>query len=234
MKYYTESAANVHIVVAAGSGSRYGGDLPKQFCDLWGRPMLMTTLGRLHSCAPDARIIVVLSADMVEAWREMCTGCGFSLPHDIVTGGPSRAHSVKNAVDTLDPESVGWVTVHDAARPMVTCDMMSRLLAALDDFHPGVIPVVPVTDSVRKLLPDGSSVAVDRSLYRAVQTPQLFDGRALIEAYRQEILPTFTDDASVMEAAGYTALALVDGDPSNIKVTNPGDIARIEINGPVA
>ena len=234
MKYYTESAANVHIVVAAGSGSRYGGDLPKQFCDLWGRPMLMTTLERLHSCAPDARIIVVLSADMVEAWREMCTECGFTLPHDIVTGGPSRAHSVKNAVDTLDPESVGWVTVHDAARPMVTGDMMARLLAALDDFHPGVIAVVPVTDSVRKVLRDGSSVAVDRSLYRAVQTPQLFDGRTLIEAYRQEILPTFTDDASVMEAAGYTALALVDGDPSNIKVTNPGDIARIEINGSVA
>lgn len=234
MKYYPESAENVHIVVAAGSGSRYGADMPKQFCDLWGRPLLMTTLERLHSSAHDARIIVVLSADMVEVWREMCAEYGFTLLHDIVTGGPSRAHSVKNAVDTLCPETVGWVTVHDAARPMVTGDMMGRLLAALDDSHPGVIPVVSVTDSIRQILPDGSSVSVDRSIYRAVQTPQLFDGHALIEAYRQEIMPSFTDDASVMEAAGYTSLALVDGDTSNIKVTNPGDIARIELNGPAA
>ena len=137
MKYYPESAENVHIVVAAGSGSRYGADMPKQFCDLWGRPLLMTTLERLHSSAHDARIIVVLSADMVEVWREMCAEYGFTLPHDIVTGGPSRAHSVKNAVDTLCPETVGWVTVHDAARPMVTGDMMGRLLAALDDSHRG-------------------------------------------------------------------------------------------------
>ncbi|WP_304645119.1 2-C-methyl-D-erythritol 4-phosphate cytidylyltransferase, partial [uncultured Duncaniella sp.] len=77
-------------------------------------------------------------------------------------------------------------------------------------------------------------VSVDRSIYRAVQTPQLFAGHALIDAYRQEIMPSFTDDASVMEAAGYTSLALVDGDTSNIKVTNPGDIARIELNGPAA
>ncbi|WP_303742802.1 2-C-methyl-D-erythritol 4-phosphate cytidylyltransferase, partial [uncultured Duncaniella sp.] len=89
MKYYPESAENVHIVVAAGSGSRYGADMPKQFCDLWGRPLLMTTLERLHSSAHDARIIVVLSADMVEGWREMCAEYGFTLPHDIVTGGPS-------------------------------------------------------------------------------------------------------------------------------------------------
>ncbi|MDE6683850.1 MAG: 2-C-methyl-D-erythritol 4-phosphate cytidylyltransferase, partial [Duncaniella sp.] len=121
----------------------------------------------------------------------------------------------------------GWVSVHDAARPMVTRDMMDRLLAALDDTHPGAIPVVAVTDSLRMLTPDGASVAVDRSSYRAVQTPQVFDGATLLRANRQEILPTFTDDASVVEAAGYGPLALVDGDVANIKVTNPGDIESI-------
>lgn len=226
MIHYPDSAECVHIVVAAGSGSRYGGDLPKQFCMMAGRPMLMTTLERLDSCAPGARMIVVLSDTMTGMWRDMCREYGFTLPHDIVTGGPSRAHSVKNAVDTLDPARVGWVTVHDAARPMVTRAMMERLLGALDDCHPGAIPAVAVTDSIRMLTP-GGSVAVDRSLYRAVQTPQLFDGRKLIEAYRQEILPTFTDDASVMEAAGFTNLALVEGDAANIKVTNPGDMDRI-------
>ncbi|MCM1051333.1 MAG: 2-C-methyl-D-erythritol 4-phosphate cytidylyltransferase [Paenibacillus sp.] len=221
---YPQESENVHIVVAAGSGSRYGGDLPKQFCDLLGRPMLMTTLERLSASAPDARIIVVLSPAMESVWLEMCAEHNFTLPHTIIYGGATRAHSVKNAVDTLDPARVGWVSVHDAARPMVTSAMFARLLSALDEAHPGAIPAVAVTDSLRVLTSDGNSRAVDRSLYRAVQTPQLFDGRMLIEAYRQEILPTFTDDASVMEAAGYGPLALVDGDPANIKVTNPGDI----------
>lgn len=227
---YPDDAENVHIVVAAGSGSRYGGSLPKQFCNLKGRPMLMTTLERLRDSAPEARIVVVLSADMVDMWREMCAEYGFDLKHDIVTGGPSRAHSVKNAVMTLDPTRVGWVSVHDAARPNVSRPMMARLLEALDEGHRGAIPVVAVTDSLRMVMADGSNRAVDRTAFRAVQTPQVFDGRTLIQANRQEILPTFTDDASVVEAAGLGPLALVDGDTANIKVTNQGDIERIALN----
>ncbi|MDE6037938.1 MAG: 2-C-methyl-D-erythritol 4-phosphate cytidylyltransferase [Duncaniella sp.] len=227
MIHYPDTHRNVHIVVAAGSGSRYGGDLPKQFCDLWGRPMLMTTLERLDRAAPGARMIVVLSEPMVDMWRDMCREHGFTLPHDIVIGGPSRAHSVQNAVRTLDAGTTGWVSVHDAARPMVTPAMMGRLLDALDDTHPGAIPTVAVTDSLRMLTSAGSSVAVDRSLYRAVQTPQVFDGATIISANRQEILPVFTDDASVVEAAGFGPLALVEGDTANIKVTNPGDIESI-------
>ena len=230
MIHYPDSADNVHIIVAAGSGSRYGGNLPKQFCDLAGRPMLMTTMERLAGATPGARIIVELSADMTGMWEEMCREHSFTLPHTIVAGGPSRAHSVKNAVLTLDPATVGWVSVHDAARPMVTRSMMERLLSALSDTCRGAIPVVAVTDSLRVLEPDGGSKAVDRSLYRAVQTPQVFDGRTLIEANRQELLPTFTDDASVVEAAGLGPLALVEGDTANIKVTNPGDIERIMLN----
>jgi len=221
---------NIHIIVAAGSGSRYGGSLPKQFCDMGGRPVLMTTIERLDRAAPGARIIVVLSASMVDMWREMCDGYGFTISHDIVIGGPTRAHSVQNAVGTLDYDRVGWVSVHDAARPMVTRAMMDRLIGALDTVHRGSIPVVPVTDSLRLIMPDGGSRAVDRSLYRAVQTPQLFDGRTLIDAYRREMLPSFTDDASVLEAAGFGPLALVEGDAANIKITNPGDIEKITLN----
>lgn len=225
---YPDTAENVHIIVAAGSGSRYGGNLPKQFCDLNGRPMLMTTMERLDRSAPGAHMIVVLSADMVDMWTDMCREHSFTLPHTIVAGGPSRAHSVQNAVRTLDADRVGWVSVHDAARPIVTPELMQRLLDALAPTRLGAIPAVAVTDSLRLLTPDGDSKAVDRSLYRAVQTPQVFDGRTLIEANRQEILPTFTDDASVVEAAGFGPLALVPGDPANIKVTNPGDIRNVE------
>lgn len=220
---------NIHIVVAAGSGSRYGGNLPKQFLPLHGRPMLMTTLERLDRAAPGAETIVVLSHDMRDTWQEMCREHGFSLPHRIVDGGPSRAHSVKNAIDSIKIDNIGWISVHDAARPLVTPGMVDRLISAIDAGASGAIPAVPVTDSIRLVGDDGvSSVAVDRSRYRAVQTPQIFDGPTLIAAYDRELLPTFTDDASVMEAAGHHDLRLVEGDAANIKVTNPGDMERIE------
>ena len=224
----TPSVNNYHIVVAAGSGLRFGSQMPKQFCLLAGRPMLMTTLERLSLCAPDAVVIVVLHPDMMEPWRRMCEEYSFDLPHTTVAGGSTRAESVKNALLTLDSARAGWVSVHDAARPLVTPDMMARLVAAIVDGAEGAIPVVPVTDSLRLLEPDGSSRAVDRSLYRAVQTPQLFDGQALIAAYDRELLPTFTDEAAVMEAAGHTALVTTEGHPACFKITSPGDLERAE------
>ena len=222
----SDNRQNVHIVVAAGSGSRFGAELPKQFCPLAGRPMLMTSLSRLDECAPGARLIVVLNVAMIEGWRSMCEEHAFALPHKIVVGGASRAESVKNALLTLDPERVGWISVHDAARPLVTRGMMERLIAAVEGGADGAIPVVPVTDSLRLVADDGSSQAVDRSRYRAVQTPQLFNGRLLLEAYSRPLLPTFTDEAAVMEAAGYTGLVMTDGDAACFKVTNPGDLER--------
>lgn len=224
----TPERTNIHIVVAAGSGSRYGGKLPKQFCDLGGRPLLMTTLERLHECTPDWRLIVVLSAEMTGDWKDMCREHGFTLAHDIVTGGATRAHSVKNAIDSVDAASAGYISVHDAARPVVTRGLISALIDGLDGAD-GVIPACKVTDSIRRVSPDGSSVAVDRSVLRSVQTPQIFHAAKLIEAYRQELHAGFTDDASLMEAAGFTGLRLVDGDPHNIKVTNPGDMAIAEL-----
>ncbi|MDE6061643.1 MAG: 2-C-methyl-D-erythritol 4-phosphate cytidylyltransferase, partial [Duncaniella sp.] len=109
---------NVHIVVAAGSGSRYGGNLPKQFCDLAGRPLLMTTLEQLYAATPDWRLIVVLSPDMTEEWEKMCVSHDFTLPHLITSGGATRAHSVKNALALLPASPTGFVSIHDAARPV--------------------------------------------------------------------------------------------------------------------
>lgn len=224
----TGQKSGVHIIVAAGSGSRYGGDLPKQFCPLAGRPLLMTTLERLQACTPDWELIVVLSPAMVGEWADMCREHGFALPHRIVEGGATRAHSVKNAVDTIDRTFDGFISVHDAARPVVTRRLLDGLLDGLKGSD-GVIPACPVTDSIRLISADGSSKAIDRKNYRAVQTPQIFPAAKLIEAYRQPLRPEFTDDASVMEAAGYSELRLTEGDPHNIKVTNPGDMAVAEL-----
>lgn len=224
----SKSGRNVHIVVAAGSGSRFGTELPKQFCPLSGRPMLMTTLERLALYAPADRMIVVLSREMRGIWEKMCQEHGFDLPHEIVDGGRVRAESVRNALRTLDEEAVGWVSVHDAARPLVTAGMMRRLIEAVEGGAPGAIPCVAVTDSLRLVEEDGRSRAVDRRVYRAVQTPQLFDGELLIRAYGRELEPTFTDEAAVMEAAGHSDLTITEGDAACFKVTNPGDMERAE------
>lgn len=225
---------NYHIIVAAGSGRRYGGALPKQFCQLWGRPVLMTTIERLAAAGGEgAIIIVVLSPDMMEPWRRMCAHHNFTLPHLVAPGGDSRAGSVRNGLALVDAHSVGWISVHDAARPMVSAEMFGRMLRALPGAD-GVIPAVAVTDSLRRVAPDGTSRAVDRSEFRAVQTPQLFDGEKLLRANTLPLSPAFTDDASVMEAAGYTNLRLAQGDLRNIKITHSGDIERIELDGPIA
>ncbi len=233
--------ADYMIVVAAGSGSRYGGTLPKQFCDLNGRPLLMTTLERLKACSPDCELIVVLSSEMMPLWEEMSREAGFEIVHTVVEGGATRALSVRNAVDLIRslPGEKRYIGVHDAARPVVTAALIDSLFEGLADGKAdGAIPATPLTDSIRLLHHDGHSEAADRSHFRAVQTPQIFPADRLMDAYAR-MLPSggnngcnpstqggnFTDDASVMEAAGYSNLRLTPGDSRNVKVTNPGDMA---------
>lgn len=220
---------NYEIIVAAGSGSRYGGTLPKQFCDLAGRPLLMTTVERMRECDPGAEIILVLSAEMIPVWHEMCESQGFESPRLIACGGATRAESVRNAMTLVNVTDARRVGVHDGARPVITRELVKRLDEAIDNGADGAIPAVAVTDSLRQVNTDGSSVAVDRSRFRAVQTPQFFRADLLAEAYAKGFTPSATDDASLMEAAGFTDLRLVQGSPHNIKVTNPGDIAIAEI-----
>ena len=212
-----------HIIVAAGSGSRFGAALPKQFCTMGSRPVVMETIDRMRRFGgEDAGMILVISPAMEEEWGRMCAASGFVSP-PIVYGGATRWESVRNALAHPVAAEADVITVHDGARPLLTAPLLARVLA----IAPGVdgnIPAVAVTDSLRRVGPDGSSVAVDRSEFRAVQTPQAFRGDLLRRAYRLPYSPGFTDDASVMEAAGFTRLDLVEGHPANIKITHPGDI----------
>ncbi len=189
-----------------------------------GRPLLMTTIDRLRAASPpDTHIVLVLSTYFIDEWLDMCAEHGFRSPA-IVEGGATRWESVRNALEAVPP-TVDIVAVHDGARPVVSAALAARVVEAVAAGSQGAIPMVPVTDSIRRVRRDGSTVAVRRDTLRAVQTPQAFRAGLLRQAYRMAYRPTFTDDASVMEAAGFTDLAAVDGDPANIKVTNPGDIA---------
>lgn len=218
-----KTGRKVHVVVvAAGKGSRFGGDLPKQFSLLGDRPVLMHTVIRLARSMPAANITIVLSEAYVTYWERMCEIYGFVSPR-VVVGGETRWESVRNAVNSLGAAPDDIIMVHDGVRPMVETKMMHRILDAMKDAA-AVIPVVPLTDSLRELEGDTGSHAIDRSQLVAVQTPQAFRAENIIEAYKLDYRPEFTDDASVFEAAGYGSPALVDGSSTNIKITRPRDI----------
>ena len=215
------------IIVAGGSGTRFGAQLPKQFLELKGRPILMRTIeafGHCGDCSFD--IVVTLPADQMYLWQQLCHKYGFDLPHRVVPGGETRWHSVKNALDSiLDINDVDIIAVHDGVRPLITAELIGRTIetARCDG---AAIPVVTLNDSVRQVKGEISH-ALDRSTLRAVQTPQAFDARLLHDAYSLPYQPTFTDDASVVECAGHM-VTLVEGDPHNLKITRPMDLALAE------
>ncbi|MCM1296927.1 MAG: 2-C-methyl-D-erythritol 4-phosphate cytidylyltransferase [Muribaculaceae bacterium] len=212
------------IIVAAGSGSRFGSAIPKQFCILGNRPVVMETIDRFRSAIPEADIRLVISPKMIDFWNGLCSEYGFRSPSTVV-GGESRADSVRNALHDFDCDDTAPVLVHDGARPLIDTDTILRVINALTDDVDGVIPVVAVTDSIRRLTDDrGNSKNVDRKLYRAVQTPQCFRLNQLRRAYDIIDRSTVTDDASAMELAGHSRIVLVDGDTKNIKITNSGDL----------
>lgn len=210
------------IIVAAGKGSRFGSDVPKQFCMLGDYPVLMHTAISLGRALPRAKMAIVLSQDYADYWLRLCEKVGFTSPR-IVIGGDTRWESVKNAIEALNPDDSDIVMIHDGVRPVLKSEMMRRISKAMDQAD-AVIPVVPVTDSLREIADDGSSTMVDRSKLMAVQTPQAFRGAPLKQAYAMPYQSHFTDDASVYEAAGFGSPALVEGSPLNIKITNPRDI----------
>ena len=206
---------------------RFGADVPKQFLELCGLPILMRTIQAFWENRDGSfDDIVTLPADQMALWRELCERHAFAVPHRVVAGGETRWHSVKNALDSIgDIADVDVIAVHDGVRPLATSDLIHRVLetARRDG---AAIPVVPLNDSVRQVDCD-SSHALDRSSLRAVQTPQAFAARLLLEAYRQPFDPTFTDDASVVERYGHS-VTLVEGDPQNLKITRPMDLALAE------
>lgn len=218
------------IIVAGGKGLRMGGDLPKQFIPMAGKPLLMHTVEAFHRWDAEAHIVLALPVDHQAYWAMLCREIGCKAPHAVVNGGATRFHSVKQGLDWVcaeqarsgEPMDRAWVAVHDGVRPFVTPEMISRCFAAAEQ-HQAAIPVVPMIDSLREREAEGGSHPVDRSRYVAVQTPQVFALPLLKRAYEQLFSEQFTDDASVVEALG-EKVAEVEGLRENIKVTTPFDL----------
>lgn len=212
------------IIVAGGRGLRMGGELPKQFLPLCGKPVLMRTLELFEGEV--SRIILVLPEDHIPFWQELCERYHFTLPHTVALGGETRFHSVRSGLSHLPQE--GLVAVHDGVRPLVSSALIRRSFEEAERSG-AALPACPVTDSLRLRQDEGKSEAVDRSRYVAVQTPQTFDLGRLQRAYEQAYSPLFTDDASVYEAASLGSITLIDGEETNIKLTTPRDLLLAEL-----
>lgn len=216
---------NRHVViVAGGKGLRMGGEIPKQFLPVGGKPVLMRTMEAFYSFDPSIHIILVLPVSQQAYWKELCETYCFTVAHDIADGGETRFHSVKNGLARISGD--GLVGVHDGVRPFVLPQVIAACYAEAA-LRKAVIPVIDVVETVRHLT-QGGSETVPRNQYKLVQTPQVFDVCLLKDAYSQEYTDAFTDDASVVEATGQEVY-LVPGNRENIKLTTPFDLKIAEV-----
>lgn len=207
-----------------------GGARPKQFMLLEGMPILARTINNFAAALPGAEIVVVLPAEHTGFWHNLSARFEVA-PHTVAEGGRERFHSVKNGLAALkrDPE---LIAVQDGVRPLGTAGMIRRVAAAAA-LHGAAVPVVEAVDSFRETEgePDAEGVVpsriVDRRRLRIVQTPQFFRAEVLRRAYETEYRAEFTDDASVVEAAGYR-VCLAEGERGNLKLTTPEDFTVAE------
>ena len=215
------------VIVAGGKGLRMGGEKPKQFQDLKGRPVLMHTLERFREALPEGKLILVLPEWWVTMWRDLCRQHAFSVDHELVKGGDTRFHSVKNGLDAIRGEE-GVVAVHDGVRPFVAVDVIRECVKqALTGAC--VVPVIAPVESVRLKQGDTDRTqSIDRNLCLLVQTPRVFPLNRLRQAYSQPYQSLFTDDASVVEADG-GQVEVVEGNRENIKLTTPFDWAVAQL-----
>ena len=210
------------ILVAGGKGLRMGGDIPKQFLPIGGKPVLIRTIEVFCQTYPDIHIILVLPVSQQDYWQQLCQDYHFTIPVQIADGGETRFHSVSNGLKLIPEGTEGIVGVHDGVRPFVSVETIRRCYDEAVEFG-AVVPVISVVETVRQLIKDGTSVTVPRDEYKLVQTPQTFRISLLKEAYQQPYTSFFTDDASVVEALG-KPVHLVEGNRENIKITTPADI----------
>ena len=210
---------NCCIIVAGGSGLRMGAEQPKQFLPLGGTPVLMHTIRNFYDFDPTLQMILVLPADEMTSWNELCCQHHFEVQHQIIAGGETRFQSVKNGLSLASECEL--IAVHDGVRPLVSHETLDRCFNCAEE-HGTAIPVLPVNESVREGTLD-ASFPVDRSRFYLVQTPQVFKFSIIQNSYNQSWIPEFTDDASVIEHTGI-AVQLVMGNRENIKITFPEDL----------
>ena len=213
------------IIVAGGLGVRMGGNLPKQFQPLLGKPILVHTIEKfIEVLNPQSKIVVVLPSEHMAIWDKLLV----LFPHlervQIAAGGKSRYASVKNGLKLIS--LFGVVAIHDAVRPLVSKGLIVNAYKEAEEFG-SAIPSVEISDSLR-IFKNGKLQVVERDLVKGIQTPQVFNNQFIQQAYASVNDSKFiTDDATVFERTG-RSLHFISGEQSNIKLTNPFDLLIAE------
>jgi len=207
------------VIVAGGSGKRMGAEIPKQFLELAGRPVLMHTIERFKSFNDSIEIITVLPENQLRFWIDLQKKHSFNVLHTLVKGGANRFLSVRNGLKFVN--SPGLVAIHDGVRPFVSIDTIKRCFEAAEKLG-NAIPAISPNESLR-IINDLGSIPVNRFHVKQVQTPQVFNAALIKNAYLQEYSPDFTDDATVLEKTG-EKINLIEGNRENIKITTPEDL----------
>ena len=214
------------IVMAAGSGTRMGSELPKQFIELDGKAILQMTIEAFMQACPDVSVVTVLPEAHMAYWRQYCLERNFTCPQILVKGGITRFHSVRNALERIPEGAV--VAVHDGVRPLISQALIRSMFEKAETV-PAVIPVIPCVDTMKVLekcedeLVTVPGATVDRSVLFGAQTPQIFHSEVIKDAYSLAYDTSFTDDASVVDKYGKN-LSYVIGERFNIKITTQDDL----------
>ena len=215
----------VAVIVAGGSGTRMGNDLPKQFLKLKGREILLYSVDAFINAYADIKIILVLPKDYISFAKALIGDQNYTSTIDVVEGGVTRFDSVKNGLHHVGHAEI--VFVHDAVRCLVTTKLIKECSTSAEA-KGSAIPVIPVRDSMRRVdTHSNTSTIINRENLVVVQTPQTFKKNILVSAFNVSYSPQFTDEATVVEAAGHE-IHLIPGEETNIKITFPEDLDYAE------
>jgi len=212
------------IITAGGIGKRMNSSLPKQFIQIAEKPILMYTIEKFYHFDPKCQILITLPEDWKSYWEELVIEQDFKIPHRVVSGGDERYHSIKNAIQFCYGD---YIAVHDGVRPLVNEATIQKCIAKLKKTD-AVIPVVSIAESVRKKGENGKTLAVDRNEFLIVQTPQCFKRETLEKAYSLAYHSKITDDAGLVEEAGFV-VSTIQGNSENIKITTQADLKYAEL-----
>lgn len=210
----------VVVIVAGGTGTRMKSDMPKQFLELNGLPIIIHTIQKFLDYNPKIDVIVVVHKDYLDYLRSLLSQHLPAANIRITEGGATRFDSVHRGL-SLITNSEALVAIHDAARPLVSTQTIRTCFDEASSVG-NAVPVIALTESLRQFTDHGNK-AVDREAYKIVQTPQCFRFTEIFAAFANGFQSTFTDDATVLEASG-KKINLVPGNPENIKITNPQDL----------
>ena len=219
--------------MAGGSGMRFGSKSPKQFQELQGKPVLLHTLEAFYRYSDKIEVVLVLPENELAIWETICREHNFQKPLNVQAGGSSRFQSVKKGLERIGED--GYVAIHDGVRPLVSTELIIASFK-LAKVRQTAVAAVNLKDSIRMVQTSldvtnksfsSESRRLDRSHYRLIQTPQTFQVALIKKAYTLSEDPTFTDDASVAEAAGHT-IHLFQGSYDNIKITTAEDLIIAE------